>query len=36
MYSLISVDYEEVTKANKKIKHKEFVGVLFNKKSNKT
>ena len=35
MYSLISVDDEEVTKAkgvNKKIKHKEFVGVLFNKK----
>ena len=35
MYSLISVDDEEVTKAkgvNEKIKHKEFVGVLFNKK----
>ena len=35
MYSLISVDNEEVTKAkgvNKKIKHKEFVGALFNKK----
>ena len=35
MCSLISVDDEEVTKAkgiNKKIKHKEFVGVLFNKK----
>ena len=35
MYSLISVDEEEVTKAkgvNKKIKHKEFVDVLFNKK----
>ena len=35
MYSLISVDDEEVTKAkgvNKKIRHKEFVGVLFNKK----
>ena len=35
MYSLISVDDEEVTKAkgvNKKIKHKEFVDVLFNKK----
>ena len=35
MYSLISVDDEEVTKAkgvNKKIKHKEFVSVLFNKK----
>ena len=35
MYSLKSVDDEEVTKAkgvNKKIKHKEFVGVLFNKK----
>ena len=34
MYSLISVD-EEVTKAkgvNKKIRHKEFVAVLFNKK----
>ena len=38
MYSLISVDDEEVTKAkgvNKKIKHKEFVDVLFNK-SDKT
>ena len=35
MYSLISVNDEEVTKAkgvNKKIKHKEFVDVLFNKK----
>ena len=35
MYSLINVDIEEVTKArgvNKKIRHKEFVGVLFNKK----
>ena len=35
MYSLISVDDEEVTKVkgvNKKIKHKEFVGVLLNKK----
>ena len=35
MYSLISVDDEEVTKAkgvNKKIKHKKFVGVLLNKK----
>ena len=35
MYSLISVDDEEVTKAtgvNKKIKHKEFVDVLFDKK----
>ena len=35
MYSLISVDDEEITKAkgvNKKIKHKEFVGVLFYKK----
>ena len=34
MYSLISVDYEEVTKAkgvNKKIKHKEFLDALFNK-----
>ena len=34
MYSLISVD-EEVTKAkgvNKKIRHKELVAVLFNKK----
>ena len=34
MYSLISVDDEEVTKAkgvNKKIKHKEFIDVLFNK-----
>ena len=35
MYSLISVNDEEVTKAkgvNKKIKHKEFVNVLFNRK----
>ena len=35
MYSLISVDDKEVAKAkgvNKKIKHKEFVDVLFNKK----
>ena len=35
MYSLIDVYDEEVTKAkgvNKKIKHKEFVDVLFNKK----
>ena len=35
MYSLISVDDEEVTKAkgvNKKIRHKEFINVLFNKK----
>ena len=35
MSSLISVDDEQVTKAkgvNKKIKHKELVGVLFNKK----
>ena len=35
MYSLISVDDEEVTKAkgvNKKIRHKELVDVLFNKK----
>ena len=35
MYSLISVDDEEVTKAKKvdrKIRHKEFVGVLFKKK----
>ena len=35
MYSLISVDDEEVTKAkgvNKKIRHKEFADVLFNKK----
>ena len=35
MYSLIGVDDEEVTKAkgvNKKIRHKEFVDVLFNKK----
>ena len=35
MYSLITVDDEEVNKAkevNKKIKHKEFVDVLFNKK----
>ena len=35
MYSLISVDNEEVTKAkgiNKKIRHKGFVSVLFNKK----
>ena len=35
MYSLISVDDEEVTKAkgvNKKIRHKEFVDLLINKK----
>ena len=35
MYSLISADDKEVAKAkgvNKKIKHKEFVDVLFNKK----
>ena len=35
MYSLISTDDEEVTKVkgvNKKIRHKEFVGVLFIKK----
>ena len=35
MYSLISLDNEEVTRAkgvNNKIKHKEFVSVLFNKK----
>ena len=35
MYSLISVDDEELIKAkgvNKKIRHKEFVDVLFNKK----
>ena len=35
MYSLISVDDEEVSKAkgvNKKMKHKEFAGVLFNRK----
>ena len=35
MYSLISVHNEEVTKAkgvNKKIRHKEFVSVLVNKK----
>ena len=33
MYSLIAVDDEEVTKAkgDKKIKHKNFVDVLFNK-----
>ena len=34
MYSLISADDEEVTKAkgvNKKVKHKKFVGVLFSK-----
>ena len=34
MYSLISVDDKEVTKAkgvNKKIRHKEFVGMLLNK-----
>ena len=38
MYSLIDVDDEEVTKAkgvNKKLRHKEFVDVLFNKKSDK-
>ena len=35
MYSLISADDEEVTKAkgvNKKIRHKQFVGILFDKK----
>ena len=36
MYSLISVDDEEVSKTKglnkKKMKHKEFVGVLFNRK----
>ena len=35
MYSLIVVDDEEVTEAkgvNKKIRYKEFVDVLFNKK----
>ena len=35
MYSLISVDNKDVTRAkgvNKKIRHKEFVSVLFNKK----
>ena len=35
MYSLISVDDKEVTKAkrvNKKIRHEEFINVLFNKK----
>ena len=35
MHSLISVDDEEVSKAkgvNKKIRHKEFVDVLFNRK----
>ena len=35
MYSLISLDDKEVTKAkglHKKIRHKEFVDVLFNKK----
>ena len=35
MYSLITVDNEEVTRAkgvNKKIRHKKFVDVLFNKK----
>ena len=34
VYSLIDVEDEEVTKAkgvNKKIQHKEFVGILFNK-----
>ena len=38
MYSLISVDNEEVTIAEgviKKLTHKEFVSVLFNKKSDK-
>ena len=32
MYTLISTDDEEAKGENKKIKHKEFVGVLFNKK----
>ena len=39
IHSLISVDNKEVTKAkgvNKKTRHKEFVDVLFNKKSDKT
>ena len=39
MYSLISADDEEVSKAkgvNKKVKHEEFFDVLFNKKSDKT
>ena len=39
MCSLISVDDEEVTQAkgvNKKIRHKEFANVLFDKKSDKT
>ena len=35
MYSLISVDYKEVNKAkevNKKLRHNEYLDVLFNKK----
>ena len=35
MYSLISVDNKEVNKAkgvNKKLRHKEYLDVLFNKK----
>ena len=35
MYSLISVDYKEVNKAkgvNKKLRHKEYLDVLFGKK----
>ena len=35
IYSMISVDDKEITKAkgiNKKIRHKEFIDVLFNKK----
>ena len=35
MHSLISVDNQEVTRAkgvNKKLRHKEFISVLFNKK----
>ena len=36
MYSIISIDDKEVTKAkgiNKIIRHKEFIDVLFNKKA---
>ena len=35
MYSLISIDNKEVTKAtgvNKKIRHNEFIDVLYNRK----
>ena len=39
MYSLISIDNKEVAKAKgliKKIRHKKFIDVLVNRKSDKT